>query len=150
VEDVPEPTRDVDLASDLVTHAARLVRAVRRDLELPAGVRVLSLLDELGPLTITRLATEDRCSQPTMSAQVNGLVEQGWVRKSPNPDDARSSVVAATDEGRAELARVRRRYGERVAALVADHPDLTTEDLAAAVALFRALLKYTSLRKGSQ
>jgi DNA-binding MarR family transcriptional regulator len=145
MEHVSEPTRDVDLASDLVTHAARLVRAVRRDLELPAGLRVLSLLDEHGPLTITRLAAEDRCSQPTMSAQVSGLVEQGWVRKRPNPADARSSVVAATDEGRAELVRARRRYGEHVAALVADHPDLSTEDLAAAVAVLRGILQ-----KGSQ
>ena len=29
--------RELDLASDLVVYAARLVRAVRRDLELPAG-----------------------------------------------------------------------------------------------------------------
>jgi DNA-binding MarR family transcriptional regulator len=150
MEHVPEPTPDVDLASDLVTHAARLVRAVRRDLELPAGVRVLSLLDEHGALTITQLAAEDRCSQPTMSAQVSGLVEQGWVQKSPNPDDARSSVITATDEGRAELARVRRRHGERIAALVADHPDLTTEDLAAAVTVLGAILDENSLKKGSQ
>ena len=132
---------DLDLASDLVVHAARLVRAVRRELELPAGTRVISLLDEHGPLGITHLAELDRCSQPTMSAAVAQLVDRGWVTKAPNPDDARGSVVTLTDGGREELARVRRLNGERVSTLVAAHPDLTTEDLATAVAVLRGILQ---------
>jgi DNA-binding MarR family transcriptional regulator len=131
---------DAELASDLVTYAARLVRAVRRELELPAGTRVISLLDEHGPLGITQLADLDRCSQPTMSAAVGQLVERGWVSKAPNPDDARGTVVTMTAAGSEELARVRRRHGELVAALVAEHPTLTTEDLATAVAVLRGVL----------
>lgn len=141
---------ETELGSDLVVHAARLVRAVRRDLELPAGTRVLSLLDEHGPLGITQLADLDRCSQPTMSGAVTHLVGQGWVTKAPNPDDARSSLVALTDAGRAELAGVRRRHGERVAELVAAHPSLSTEDLATAVAVLRGVLDDISPQKGSQ
>src|SRR4051795_8450206 len=136
---------DVELASDLVVYAARLVRALRGPLDLPAGTRVISLLDEHGPLGITQLAAADRCSQPTMSAAVSQLVEHGWVTKSPNPDDARGSVVTLTDAGRAELARVRRSHGERVAALVAANPDLDSEDLATAVAVLRGILQ-----KGNQ
>jgi DNA-binding MarR family transcriptional regulator len=132
---------DTELASDLVVHAARLLRAVRRELELPAGTRIISLLDEFGPLGITQLADLDRCSQPTMSAAVSQLVERGWVTKTPNPDDARGTVVTLSDSGRAELGRVRRLHGERVAALVAAHPDLTTEDLATAVAVLRGILQ---------
>jgi DNA-binding MarR family transcriptional regulator len=132
---------DSELASDLVTYAARLVRAVRRELELPAGTRIISLLDEHGPLGITQLADLDRCSQPTMSAAVALLVESGWVTKKPNPDDARGTVVTLSDTGRDELRRVRHRHGERVAALVAQHPDLTTEDLATAVAVLRGVLQ---------
>lgn len=135
---------DAELASDLVVYAARLVRAVRRDLELPAGTRVVSLLDEHGPLGITRLAALDRSSQPTMSGAVAQLVEQGWVAKTPDPADARASLVALTDGGRAELARVRGRIGEHVAAIVAAHPSLTAEDLATAVAVLGALLTDTS------
>jgi DNA-binding MarR family transcriptional regulator len=140
---------DAELASDLVVHAARLVRAVRRELELPAGTRILSLLDERGPLGITQLADLDRSSQPTMSGAVVQLVERGWVIKEPNPDDARASVVTLTEAGSAELTRVRRRYGEHVAAIVSDHPTITTEDLATAVAVLRALLENTSLQKGT-
>ncbi|GAA1789697.1 MarR family transcriptional regulator [Nocardioides hankookensis] len=132
---------DTELASDLVVHAARLVRAVRRELELPAGTRIISLLDEHGPLGITQLADLDRCSQPTMSAAVAQLVESGWVSKAPNPADARGTVVTLSDSGRDELVRIRRLHGERIAALVAAHPDLTTKDLATAVAVLRAVLQ---------
>ena len=132
---------DTELASDLVVHAARLVRAVRRELELPAGTRVVSLLDEHGPLGITQLADLDRSSQPTMSGAVAQLAERGWATKEPNPADARASVVTLTDAGRAELVRVRRGYGEHIAAILADHPTITTEDLATAVAVLRAILQ---------
>ncbi|MFC4785298.1 MarR family winged helix-turn-helix transcriptional regulator [Nocardioides sp. MAHUQ-72] len=129
-----------ELSSDLVVYAARLVRAVRRALEQPAGIRVLSLLDEYGPLGITQLAAADRSSQPTMSGAVAGLVERGWVDKQPNPADARGSVVTLTEDGRRELDRVRRMNGELVAARLADHHEHTAEDLATAVAVLRDVL----------
>ncbi len=129
-----------ELSSDLVVYAARLVRAVRRALEQPAGIRLLSLLDEYGPLGITQLAAADRSSQPTMSGAVAGLVERGWVDKQPNPVDARSSVVSLTDAGREELSRIRRMNGELVAARLADRYAHRTEDLATAVGVLRDVL----------
>lgn len=131
----------VDLSSELVTQAARLVRAVRRRHELPAGVRVLSLLDELGPLGVTALARADRCAQPTMSATVRDLVADGWVAKAADPADARAAVVTLTDAGTAELARVRRRNGETVAARFAATTH-SHDDLATAVAVLRDLLDH--------
>ena len=142
-------TTDAELASDLVVHAARLVRAVRRELHLPAGIRILSLLDEFGPLGITRLADLDRSSQPSMSGAVTQLVDEGWVSKAQNPGDARASVVTLTEAGRAELARVRGAFGDRVAGILADHPTITTEDLATAVAVLRATLDDARLQEGT-
>lgn len=136
-------TTRVELGSDLVTHAARLVRAVRHDNDLPAGVRVLSLLDEHGPVGVSALAELDRCSQPTMSAVVAGIVERGWVEKVPHPGDGRSTVVTPTRAGRAELRRVRRLTGETVAARLAGRPTPTTEQLATAVEVLRAVLETT-------
>lgn len=132
----------VELGSELITHAARLVRAVRRRHDLPAGVRVLSLLDELGDLGVTALARADRCSQPTMSATVRDLAADGWVAKRPDPADARATVVALTAAGRAELGRVRRAGGESVAARLVDTTH-SVEDLATAVAVLRDLLDHT-------
>ncbi len=130
----------VDLGSELVTEAARLVRAIRRRHDLPAGVRVLSLLDEHGALGVTALARADRCAQPTMSATVRDLAGDGWVAKDADPADARASVVTLTPAGRAELARVRRLNGEAVAARLAASTTHTVDDLATAVAVLRDLL----------
>ncbi|MBO0843251.1 MAG: MarR family transcriptional regulator, partial [Nocardioides sp.] len=95
------------LSSDLVMYAARLVRTMRRSLDLPAGVRVLAILAESGPQGITQLAQADDCSQPTMSAQVAQLAQAGLVSKAPNPADARGSMITLTEAGRSELAKVR-------------------------------------------
>ena len=139
----PDDASRQELASDLVVYAARLIRAVRRANELPAGFRVLSLLDEHGALGISQLAAADRCSQPTMSGAVAQLAAKGLVDKRPNPDDARGSVVTLTDRGRRELTRVRSANGATVAARLTDptgRPTHTTEDLATAVAVLRGVL----------
>lgn len=130
----------VELGGELVTQAARLIRAVRRRHDLPAGLRVLSLLDEHGALGVTRLAEADRCSQPTMSATVRDLVAAGHVAKQADPADARASVVTLTPAGRAELARIRRLNGEAVAARLAASTTHSVDDLATAVAVLRDLL----------
>jgi DNA-binding MarR family transcriptional regulator len=130
---------DSALAADLVTQAARLVRAMRRRHELPAGVRVLSVLDEQGPLTVTQLAAAYSCSQPTMTGLVNQLLEQGWATKEPHPTDTRAALVTPTRAGTAELARVRRINGEAVAALLGRHPTLTSDELRTAVTVLCAL-----------
>lgn len=138
------------LSSDLVTYAARLVRASRQHIHStpPAGIRVLSLIDEHGPSGVGRLAEHDRCSQPTMSGTVATLVERGWVTKEPSPDDARASLVTLTGSGREALAVVRRRNAEAVANTVSAHPTLSHDDLATAVTVLREVLEATS-QKGS-
>jgi DNA-binding MarR family transcriptional regulator len=129
------------LSNDLVVLSARLIRAVRHNNpDLPsATTRLLSLLDELGPRTVGALASADRCSQPTMTGIVNGLVERGWVRRDPHPTDARASLVSMTTEGRRTLAGVRRRN----ATLVAERFEASgrsPEELATAVAVLSDVL----------
>ncbi|MBU2697836.1 MarR family winged helix-turn-helix transcriptional regulator [Pimelobacter sp. 30-1] len=138
-------TPDTDgLSSDLSVYAARLVRLVRREHAPSAGSRVLSILDELGPLGITALAQVDRCSQPTMTGQVRQLVETGWVTKTPHPTDARSSLVDLTDAGRAELRRIRRLSAALVTERLARRTDLSPDDLATAVAVLQAVVEPSS------
>lgn len=134
------PSTPTPLHGELTIQAARLVRLVRREHASAAGLRVLSTLDELGPQSVTALAQADHCSQPTMTGQVRHLADLGWVTKEPNPADARSSLVTLTPAGRAELDRVRRLNAELVADRLAHHPDLTTHDLATAVAVLKAVL----------
>ena len=130
------------LSNDLVVLSARLVREVRRhNAELPAATtRLLSLLDELGPSTVSALAAQDRCSQPTMTGIVNGLVTKGWVRREPHPDDARANIVSMTGAGREQLVAVRRRNAALVAERIAAS-GRSTQDLATAVAVLSDLLQ---------
>lgn len=138
----------VDLSSDLVMYAARLVRAVRRAHHLPAGFRILSLLDEHGPLGVSALAEADRCSQPTMSGAVRDLAGAGWVSKERSATDARSSVVTLTPAGRSEIARVRHLNGEAIAARFAGDQHHSSADLATAVAVLRDLVDQTDADTG--
>ena len=125
------------LSNDLVVLSARLVREVRRNAPPdmpPASMRVLSLLDELGPSTVSALAVADRCSQPTMTGLVGGLAEKGLVERRPHPDDARASLVTPTAAGNERLAAFR----DINATLVAERfagTDHDPADLATAVAL---------------
>jgi DNA-binding MarR family transcriptional regulator len=134
------------LSSDLVVLAARLVRAVRRAVDQPGGLRVLALLDEHGPSGVSALAVADRCSQPTMSGTVASLVERGLVDKAPDPADGRATLVALTPDGRAELARIRRANGRAVAERLAAH-DRSPADVATAVAVLHDVLD-TSRQEG--
>jgi DNA-binding MarR family transcriptional regulator len=131
------------LSNDLVVLSARLLREVRRNTgDLPAAsTRLMSLIDELGPSTVGALAQADRCSQPTMSGLVNGLVDKGWVQRQPHPDDARSSLVSMTAEGRRKLTAVRRRNAALVAERI-ESSGRSEEELATAVAVMSDLLHH--------
>lgn len=126
-------------SSELVVQAARLVRALRRRVGDPAGIRILALLDELGPIGVTALAEADRSSQPTISGAVQQLVERGWVGKEPDPTDARRSVVQLTSAGRARLDEARRDNGAAVAERLA-RTGHTAADVEHAVAVLRDVL----------
>jgi DNA-binding MarR family transcriptional regulator len=121
------------LSNELVVLVARLVRDVRRrNVDLPAAsTRLMSLIDELGPSTVGRLAEHDRCSQPTMTGLVKGLVERGWADRRPHPDDSRANLVSLTPLGRKTLATLRQHNADLVA------------DLENAVALLRDLVPTT-------
>ena len=129
------------LGSDLTLYAARLVRLLRRELPQPVGMRVLSMLDETGPLGVTQLAAIDQCSQPTMSGTVNGLVERGWVTKRPDPADARGSLVDLTPAGRTVLSDTRLANGTAVADRLAA-AGVSGDELAVAVSVLRTLLHH--------
>ena len=126
-------------SSELVVYSARLVRAVRRRVGQPAGIRILSLLDELGPQGITALAEADRSSQPTMSGAVRQLEEQGLVARAADVTDARRSLVRLTPDGRRRLAGARRENGIVVAERLA-RTGHSAADVAAAVAVLRDVM----------
>ena len=144
VLDAPSVSPGVDeLSAELMVMIGRLTRTVTRSagLDVPtASLRLLSQLDELGPVTIGTLAEADRCSQPTMSSTVQTVCRRGLARKTRNPHDGRSSLVALTDAGRSVLDDARRQRAAVVVDLFAHDPEHDERDLATAVAVVRGLL----------
>lgn len=127
-------------SSELVVQAARLVRAIRRRVGQPAGIRILALLDESGPMGVTALADADRSSQPTVSGAVRQLQEQGWVVKKTDPGDARRALVELTPKGRQKLLDARRDNGRAVAERLT-RTGHSADDVAHAVAILRDVMK---------
>lgn len=132
----------VQLAVDLTMAAARITRLVREqapdDLP-PAQWRMLSRIDEMGPLRISDLAAADRTAQPTVTALVKRLAESGWVRRHEDPDDRRATRVEVTEAGRVQLARSRKHVGRQLAALLDELDTEEVADLAAGVRAMRLL-----------
>lgn len=74
-----------------------------------ARYRVLSTLDRLGDgASVSELATAIGVDQPRASRVVADCVDRGLVTKQTDPADARRSVIALTDDGRAVLDERRR------------------------------------------
>lgn len=127
------------LSADLAIYSARLVRSLRRRHDAPAGTRVLSVLEDHGPLGVTELSRIDGCSQPTMSTAVAALVDAGLVSKDPHPTDARGSVISLTGAGRAELQTFRESYAATITDRLKTAGRSETE-LATAVGVLRDIL----------
>lgn len=147
-----EPTLE-DLSAELIVYVGRLVRAVTRQASTTvatASLRLLSQVEELGPVTISALATADHCSQPTMSSGVQALCERGWTRKQPHPGDARSSLVSLTHAGRSFLIDARRERATVVTNLARSDSEHNEKDLATAVAVLRGLLDQADVQTDDQ
>ena len=133
------------LADELLRGAARLSRWATRtaDLGMPwAQARVLALVDDLGPARVTTLAAADDCSQPSMTTVVQRLEALGLVTRTPDPSDARATLVTLTAAGAASLTRIRRARGAALTPVLTQvAPDEAR--LRDAVALLGELLEAT-------
>ena len=101
-----------DLAAQLRIAVARTIRRLRQEGggELsPALVAALGTIDRHGPLTPSELADRERVMRPTATRFLAKLEGRGFVARTADPADKRSSLIAITDNGRATLAELRGR-----------------------------------------
>lgn len=92
-------------ASTLLESA--LDRQLQRDSGLPhAYYQILAMLSEVPGRTLrmSDLAAITQSSQSRLSHAVARLERSGWVRRTPCPDDRRSTLATLTDEGFGALA----------------------------------------------
>ena len=122
-------------------HLLRRLRVEDEALGISAPrLSALSVLVFAGPMRIGELARLEQVEPPTMTRLVDGLERDGYVTRSPDPDDARAVAVRATDTGREALLEGRRRRVEAFTALLAALPQRELAQLARGVAaLERAL-----------
>lgn len=106
-------------------------RRAGSDLERAAAA-MLWRVGELEPARLSTLAEAIGIEISTASRQVAGLVERGFVERSPDPDDGRATVHRLSDDGhelRNRIADARREWFESLLAGFSDAERSTFADL---------------------
>lgn len=134
-----EDLTNVELAARLRMTLGRLNRRVRQhgpQTLSSSQASTLSSVEALGPVRLGDLAAHEGVTAPTQSRLVGSLEQQGLLRRMPDPEDRRATLLAITPQGRRQLEQLR---GERSAFLVSQIATLTDEQRAALVAALDAL-----------
>ena len=109
-----------------------------RDMSLTA-VATLHTLERHGPQRLTRVASLEGVTQPSMTALVTRLERDGFVERRPDHSDRRVVLVALTGAGEAYV-RHRRQLGvDRLAGLMGELPGEQAVALRAALAAIAGL-----------
>jgi len=123
-----ESIRPDVLAIDLRTAVMRTSRRLRieatGDVITPGQYTVLAHLDA-GPQTLRELAEREHVQAPSMTRIVNALTDQGFVSRTPHPEDGRQILVCITPAGEAVLNEAR---SQRTAWLAQRVAGLSDED----------------------
>jgi DNA-binding MarR family transcriptional regulator len=102
----------------------------------PTGVSALAEVARSGPVRLGDLAAHEKVAPATLSRVVAGLVEHGYVERTPDPQDARAGLLTATPAGRRLLEESReRRSAEMVERLRRLEPEERAAVLRAAAPL---------------
>lgn len=129
---------DAQLATRLRLAVSRLHRRIRlasNDIP-PLQLSSLVSIEVHGPLRLGELAQREAVTAPTMTRVLAALDERGFIVRTPDPDDARSTRVTLSKDGSKALTEVRNR---RTALLDARLARLSVEQRAALATALPAL-----------
>jgi DNA-binding MarR family transcriptional regulator len=99
-----------------------------------ASYLLLRRLDALGPQRVADLAAALGLDGSTVTRQITRLEEDGRVRRTTHPTDARATVVTATPAGIRAMADLRQHRHERVDRLLDGWSAPEREELARVLA----------------
>ena len=136
--------RLTELAARLRLAITRTARRLRQESGTrlgPSQTAALATIERDGPLTPSEVAEAERIQRPTATRIVARLEEAGLVRRTADPADGRSSLVAVTPEGRALLRSLRTRKTAYLAQRLSDLDDREVETLRRAAAILERLLE---------
>lgn len=127
---------------------------LRRELDAagmtPNQFGVQSVIGAFGPLTPTELAARLGMAQPTVSAWIKRLTEEGQIERRPHPTDGRSYLLEVTDAGRTALQAAFPHFGAalaKVEAALGDELDVAWEGGRRFEEALRAALATSSMLK---
>ncbi|GLZ51516.1 MarR family transcriptional regulator [Actinomycetospora sp. NBRC 106378] len=133
----------MDTARAVRVTLGRLRRRLRENYdraELTASqLGVLTRLDREGPATVSDLAAAEGVRPQSMAMAVGAVIERGFVRRDPDPDDGRRQVASLTPAGRELLATSRAAGQGWLAGVLAER--LTGEERARVVEAMELLEK---------
>jgi DNA-binding MarR family transcriptional regulator len=120
--------RSADLAVSVVGCLFRLAPQLTELLDLGAreyGMgfargRVLWALQESGPVVMRALSQRLGISPRTVTGLIDALEADGWVTRSPHPDDRRATIISITPASQAALTTLRDSYEGLAHDLLAD------------------------------
>ena len=107
----------VGIAEALRVGTTVMVRHLARGTSLTSR-NVLAALATEGPSRLTALATATGIAQPAMTQLVGRMEREGLVVRLIDPEDARATLVAITDAGRALRSEQHQSVHERMAELL--------------------------------
>lgn len=97
---------------------------------------VLSALGRFGPRSAAALAAEIGLDRSVTSRHATRLERAGLIRRSPDPDDARATLLALTEHGQQAIEVMRERLARRFDQHLAAWPEPEARAFAAALQRF--------------
>jgi DNA-binding MarR family transcriptional regulator len=138
------PARLTEMPSWLLTQLSVHAHRLSSNAFAEAGARgyhyrILSSLDEFGVASQADLGRYSNMDPSDVVAVVNELAEQGYVERTPDPDDRRRNLVSLTRTGGQQLRRLDRALDKAQEALL---EPLAAGDRAALIRLLGQLLAH--------
>ena len=131
------PTDAAAIAARLRVSATRLARQLRQESDAgltPSQLSALTSVELHGPLTLGRLAEQERVAPPSVTKIVVKLEEAGLVERRLDERDRRVAWLSVTAAGSTRLAKIRQRKNEWLAARLAKLGDDDRRRIADALA----------------
>jgi DNA-binding MarR family transcriptional regulator len=124
----------------VIGRLARLLNAAPVSENLtPTQASVLALVTHRAPIGMTELAEIEGLNPTMLSRVVARLVEDGLVRRLPNPNDQRAVQLDATERGSEAHSRIIAARTATVAQVLGDLPPEFSEALSNALPALEAL-----------
>lgn len=94
---------------DVLTDLIRYIKATRSPATLSIErLNTLRTIEAYGPLTIATLADIENVHPSTMSRMISGLAREELIRRVPDQEDGRGSLVMTTARGKRESEKALR------------------------------------------